>query len=123
MELNKLSKNLEMNHLEFKKLTVFTITDFNDYTSSGVALKNILHKTTGNVNAISIDKGEQLTEKLSRFDHFIHIIEGKAEIWVDGQIYNLNSGQCIIIPANSKNTIKANEKFKMISTIIKSGYE
>ena len=112
-----------MNHLEFKKLTVFTITDFNDYTSSGVALKNILHKTTGNVNAISIDKGEQLTEKLSRFDHFIHIIEGKAEIWVDGQIYNLNSGQCIIIPANSKNTIKAIEKFKMISTIIKSGYE
>lgn len=112
-----------MNNPEFKKLTVFAIAGLNDYVPNGVVLKNILNKITGNVNAISIDKGEQLTEKLSRFDHFIQIIEGKAEILVDDQTYHLNSGQCIIIPANSKNTIKANEKFKMISTIIKSGYE
>ncbi|MEO5790275.1 MAG: cupin domain-containing protein [Gelidibacter sp.] len=112
-----------MKDLEFKKLKVFGILDINDYAPNSVVMKNIIKKASGNVNVISIDKGEQLTEKLSRFDHFIQIVEGKAEILVDDKTYNLNSGQCIIIPANSKNTIKANEKFKMISTIIKSGYE
>ena len=112
-----------MNHPEFKKLKIFDIVDMNDYVAHGVVLKNILNKATGNINVISIDQGEELTEKLSRFDHFIQIIEGKAEILLNEHSYTLNPGQCIIIPANSKNTIKANEKFKMISTIIKSGYE
>jgi hypothetical protein len=35
----------------------------------------------------------------------------------------LDTGQSIIIPAHTRNIIKANERFKMISTIIKSGYE
>jgi hypothetical protein len=35
----------------------------------------------------------------------------------------LCTGQSIIIPAHRPNIIKANERFKMISTIIKSGYE
>lgn len=112
-----------MKNPEFKKLKVFGILDTNDYAPNGVIMKNIIKKASGNVNVISIDQGEELTEKLSRFDHFIQIIEGKAEILVNDKSYTLNSGQCIIIPANSKNTIKANEKFKMISTIIKSGYE
>lgn len=112
-----------MKNPEFKKLKVFGIVDLNDYAPNGVIMKNIIKKDSGNVNVISVDKGEQLAERLSRFDHFIQIIEGKAEILVNDGTYTLNSGQCIIIPANSQTTIKANEKFKMISTIIKSGYE
>ena len=112
-----------MDQPEFEKLKVYNVVEINDYAPNGVVLKTILNKSTGDVNAISVDKGEQLTEKLSRFDHFIQIIEGKAEISVDDVIYPMHTGQGMIIPANSKNKIKANEKFKMISTIIKSGYE
>ena len=35
----------------------------------------------------------------------------------------LQTGQAIILPAYTSNIVKANERFKMISTIIKSGYE
>lgn len=35
----------------------------------------------------------------------------------------LNIGDSIIIPTNQKHIIKANVRFKTISTIIKSGYE
>ncbi len=112
-----------MKNSEIKKLKVFNVVEVNDYAPNDVVMKNIIKKDSGNVKVISIDQGEQLTEKLSRFDHFIQIIEGKAEILVNDKMYILNSGQCIIIPANSNNTIKAKEKFKMISTIIKSGYE
>lgn len=83
----------------------------------------IIKKTTGNICAVSFDSGEALTEKLSPFDTFIQIIEGNAEILIDGESSLLSTGQSIIIPANIRNTIKANERFKMISTIIKSGYE
>jgi hypothetical protein len=35
----------------------------------------------------------------------------------------LETGQSIIIPAQARNTLKANVRFKMLSTVIKSGYE
>jgi quercetin dioxygenase-like cupin family protein len=46
-----------------------------------------------------------------------------AEIIIDEQSTQLETGQVMIIPAHSANKVKANERFKMLSTIIKSGYE
>jgi quercetin dioxygenase-like cupin family protein len=64
-----------------------------------------------------------LTEKISPFDTFVQIIDGKAEIVIDGISSFLVTGKSIIIPAHVSNTVKANERFKMISNVIKSGYE
>lgn len=108
---------------EFEKSKIFVIDKICDYVPHEVVTKTILKKATGNVDAVSIDIGEQISEELSRFDHLIQIVEGKAEVSIDGISYRLNSGESIIIPSHSKTTIKANERFKMISTRIKSGYE
>ena len=72
---------------------------------------------------MSFDSGEGLSEKKSPFDTFVQIIEGKADIVIDKISNILQTGQGIIIPAHSSNLIKPNGRFKMISTIIKSGYE
>ncbi|MBO3099010.1 cupin domain-containing protein [Gelidibacter sp. DF109] len=112
-----------MDTADFEKSKIFTVVDLDHYVPNGIVMKTILKRPTGNVSAVFIDRGEQITEKLSRFDHFIQIIEGQAEVQIDDNLFSLISGESIIIPAHSKNTIKANERFKMISTIIKSGYE
>jgi len=72
---------------------------------------------------MSFDTGEGLTEKTSPFDTYVQIIEGIAELFIDGNSVILETGQSIIIPANKSNRIKANGRFKLIQTIIKSGYE
>ena len=72
---------------------------------------------------MAIDTGEALTEKSSPFDTFIQVIEGVAEVIINDISNTLLTGQAIIIPAHATNTVRANERFKMISTIIKSGYE
>ncbi|MBL0744576.1 cupin domain-containing protein [Chryseolinea lacunae] len=82
-----------------------------------------MKKTTGNVSVVSFDSGEALTEKSSAFDTFIQVIDGTAQILIDGVSNSLEVGQSIIIPAHSRNSITANVRFKMISTVIKSGYE
>jgi hypothetical protein len=79
---------------------------------NSVESKTIIKKSTGNISIMSFDSGEGLTEKISPFDTFAQIIDGNTE-----------SGQGIIIPAHLPNLIKANGRFRMISTIIKNGYE
>jgi quercetin dioxygenase-like cupin family protein len=112
-----------MENTEVEKSEVFIIVEIIEYVPNAVVIKTIIKKTTGNVSAVSFDSGENLTEKISPFDTFIQIIEGRAEIVIDDISKTLETGQSIIIPAHTKNSIKANERFKMISTIIKSGYE
>lgn len=115
--------NHHVENQDLEKAKAFIIVEILEYVPNAVLIKTIIRKTTGNVTAVSFDSGEAITEKTSPFDTFIQIIEGKAEILIDGQSSVLETGQSIIIPAHSRNTIKANERFKMISTIIKSGYE
>lgn len=112
-----------MDYIEVEKSKAFIIVEIIEYVPNSVVIKTIIKKTTGNVSAVSFDTGEALTEKLSPFDTFIQVIDGKAEILIEETSNLLAIGQSIIIPANTRNTIKANERFKMISTIIKSGYE
>ncbi|MBK6947995.1 MAG: cupin domain-containing protein [Haliscomenobacter sp.] len=112
-----------MNNQEHEKSKIFIIVEIIEYVPNSVVIKTIIKKTTGNVSAVSFDSGETLTEKISPFDTFIQVIDGKAEVVIDDKSNLLETGDSIIIPAHTRNTIKANERFKMISTVIKSGYE
>ncbi|HZK07781.1 MAG TPA: cupin domain-containing protein [Bacteroidales bacterium] len=116
-------KVLRRKELEHEKSKSFIIVEIIEYVPNSVVIKTIIKKTTGNVTVSSFDTGEALTEKTSPFDTFIQVIDGKAEIVIDGNFNLLNTGESIIIPAHSRNIIKASERFKMISTIIKSGYD
>lgn len=109
--------------LEFEKSKALIIVEIIEYVPDSVVIKTIIKKSTGNISAVSFDTGEKLEDKTSPFDTFIQIIDGKAEIIIDEESNLLDCGQSIIIPAHSKNSIKANDRFKMISTVIKSGYE
>jgi len=112
-----------MSNQEQEKAKVFIIVEIIEYVPNSVVIKTIIKKTTGNVSAVSFDSGEAMTEKISPFDTFIQVIEGRAEVVIDDISNLLETGSSIIIPAHTRNTIKANERFKMISTVIKSGYE
>jgi len=108
---------------EIEKAKAHIVVEIIEYVPNSVVIKSIINKTTGSISAVSFDIGEALTKKIIPFDTFVQIIEGKAEIVIDGISNLLAAGQSIIIPAHASNIVRANERFKMISTIIKSGYE
>ncbi len=112
-----------MENTEVEKGRAHIVVEIIEYVPNAVVSKTIIRKSTGNISVVAVDTGEELIEKVSPFDTFAQIIDGKAEIIIDGKSNLLETGQAIIIPAHTPNTIKANEQFKMILTIIKSGYE
>ena len=108
---------------EILKSIPHIIVEIIEYVDNSVVIKTILKKSTGDVGLMSFDAGEGLAEKISPFDTFVQIIEGKAEIFIDKRSNILLTGQGIVIPAHRSSSIKPNGRFKMISTVIKSGYE
>jgi len=109
--------------IELIKSDAHIIVEIIEYVPNSVVSKTIIKKITGNVTVTSFDAGEELAEKISPFDTYIQIIDGAAELVIDDKKYRLTLVEGIIIPAHAKHNFNANEQFKMISTIIKSGYE
>jgi quercetin dioxygenase-like cupin family protein len=112
-----------MQTTEIEKSKSHILIEIIEYVPNSVVTKTIIRKTTGNVSIVAIDIGEALAEKISPFDTFIQVIEGTAVIIIDNLQNTLETGEAIIIPAHVPNIVKANKRFKMISTVIKSGYE
>ncbi len=112
-----------MHDTEIEKSKKQILIEIIDYTSNAIASKTITRKTTGNVRVTAFDNGMMLPEAFSAFDMFVQIIEGDAEILIDKHSILLKTGEIIIVPAHTSYIIKANKRFKMISTVIKSGYE
>jgi quercetin dioxygenase-like cupin family protein len=108
---------------EIEKSKGFISVEIIEYIPNSVVTKTILRKSTGNISVISVDSGEGLTEKTTPFDTFVQIIDGQAEIVITGVSNLLLTGQSIVIPAHAAHFISPNGRFKMILTVIKSGYE
>ena len=102
---------------------VHIVVEIIEYMPNAVVSKTIIKKSSGNVTVSSFDAGEELDEKISPFDNYIQIIDGTAELTINDKKFKIRLGEGIIIPAHSKHIFNANEQFKMISTVIKSGYE
>ena len=119
----KIKSIVKPDNAEIQKSQSYIVVEIIEYVPNSVVSKTIIKKSTGNVTVMSFDKGEGLSEKISPFDTFVQVIEGKADIVIDKKSHILNAGQGIIVPAHSSNLIKPNGRFKMISTVIKSGYE
>lgn len=113
----------KVDNVELEKGKSHIVVEIIEYMPNAVVSKTIIKKLSGNVTVSSLDAGEELAEKISPFDTYIQIIDGAAELTIDQKKMKLKLGDGIIIPAHSRHRFNANEQFKMIATVIKSGYE
>lgn len=116
-------ESLPNNDGELEKGKSLIIVELKEYEHNSVVSKSIMKKTTGSITALSFASGEGLNEKTSPFDSYAQIIDGSAIIEVDGKETKLETGEGIIIPAHKPSLIKPNGRFKLLLTVIKSGYE
>ena len=108
---------------EIEKGIGFRVVETIGYGPNSIESRILMKKVTGTVSIFSVELGITLPERTSPFDTLIQVIDGAAEVMIETQRTRVEVGQAIIIPAHARNSITANVRFKMISTIIKSGYE
>ena len=112
-----------MKNEEIEKSKSHIVVEIIEYVPNSVVTRTIFKKITGNVTVSSFALGEEMSEKTSPFDTYIQIIDGSAEITINDKKIMVSLGEGIIIPANTRHQYNANQQFKMIATVIKSGYE
>ncbi len=109
-----------MGQNEFEKGMKFSFEKSISYADKAVVSKHILKKKTGNISLFAFDKGEGLSEHTTPFDALVMIVDGTAEINIDGTSHVLQTGDSIVMPANIPHALHAVEKFKMVLSMIRS---
>ncbi len=109
-----------MANSEFEKGKKFSYANSISYAENAVVSKQVLKKKTGNISLFAFDKGEGLSEHTTPYDAVASIVDGKAEISIDGVSNILEAGESITMPAGIPHALRAVERFKMVLTMIKS---
>lgn len=95
------------------------LTEAIDYQVSSIVSKQIIKKPNGNVTLFALDKGESIAEHTSPHEALVQILEGKMVVTIGGQPYTLVEGDSILLPPNISHGLVAEEKTKMLLTMIK----
>ncbi len=103
----------------YEKAKVIALEHSIEYTQGGVISKQVTKNEAGNITLFSFDKGQGLSEHTANFDAFVQVLDGEAEIRIDGVPHLLKKGDCIIMPAKHPHGLQAVERFKMLLTMIR----
>lgn len=103
----------------FKKGAVLHLPSLVEYSEGGIISKQLIKNPAGNITLFSFDKGEGLSEHRAPFDALVQILEGSANMIVNGQEFTMKAGESIVFPANAPHALTAIERFKMLLTMIK----
>jgi len=88
------------------------------YQDGAVVSRTIVIRKNGTITLFAFDAGEGLSEHTAPFDAVVQVLEGKVEITISDERFQLGQGQMIIMPANQPHALNALTKFKMILTMI-----
>ncbi|MDY6207048.1 MAG: cupin domain-containing protein [Prevotella sp.] len=90
-----------------------------DYADGAIVSKEFVHTQGGSLTLFAFDEGQGLSEHSAPFDAIVQIIEGEAEIRIDGQPFHPHAGDMLIMPANHPHSVHAKKRFKMLLTMIR----
>jgi quercetin dioxygenase-like cupin family protein len=103
--------------------TVSRAADMIQYQTGAVVSRVIIKSASGTVTLFAFDEGQELSEHKTPFEALVHLLDGEAEIIIDGAAHQLAAGDIIIMPADHPHAVKAVKRFKMMLTMIKEPRE
>lgn len=89
------------------------------YSPGSIVSKIILKNSCGNVTLFAFDAGQQLSDHAAPYDVLLQILDGSANVVLDGELYTCKEHDVLFMKANAVHSVSAREPFKMMLTMIK----
>ena len=91
-----------------------------NYQTGSIVSQEISRKKVGTVTLFAFDKAQGLSEHTAPFDALVYILEGIADINIDGKVQRSEAGELVTMPANTPHALTAVTAFKMLLVMIRS---
>jgi quercetin dioxygenase-like cupin family protein len=112
--MEKLIKNLV--HAE-----PFAVAEQISYESGKVVSLTLAQRPGVAMTLFAFDAGEGISTHAAPGDAMAFVLEGEAQITVDGVAHKVTGGNAIVMPCGIPHAVKAVTPFKMLLTVVKEG--
>ena len=95
-----------------ENIKVEKLSSMIDFQEDSVVSRTLIDKEAGTITLFAFDDGEGLSEHTAPYDALVQILDGEAVVEISGEIYNLEAGEMIIMPANDPHALRAEKKIQ-----------
>lgn len=96
------------------------LADLVSYQEGAIVSRTLLERKTGTVTLFAFDEGQRLSEHTTPYDALVYVLDGVAEIIVEGKAHTLSTGEVLRLPANRPHAVRAVERCKMLLIMVRS---
>ncbi len=86
-----------------------------------VVSRSLIQTEAGSVTLFAFAAGEALSEHTAPYDALILLLEGEAEVTLDGVPHRMTAGEAFLLPAGRPHALRAVSAFKMLLVMIRQG--
>ena len=102
------------------KATPIRLAEHVDYSEGAIVSRTLLDRKAGTLTLFAFDRGQGLSEHTAPFDAVVQVLDGEALLVIGGEEVRTRSGEMVIMPAHVPHSVRAEKRFKMLLTMIRS---
>jgi quercetin dioxygenase-like cupin family protein len=100
--------------------SVCKLADLATHSDDSIVSRTLMNPQSGSLTLFAFDAGQHLSEHTCPYEALAQVIEGTAEIVIDGTPHEVSSGEVLLMPANVPHAVNARKRFKMLLTMFKT---
>jgi len=98
--------------------TVHKLEELVTYQEGTVVSRTLAQGKTLSITLFAFDRGEEISSHTAPGDALVVLLDGQAEITIGDEVFQVNKGETIVMPALVPHALKAIERFKMLLIIV-----
>lgn len=98
---------------------VLVLKELVKYDENKVVSLTLSQNDAISITVFAFAQGEGLSTHTAPGDALVNVLDGEAEITINGVLHFLKAGECIVMPAGIPHSLEAKKAFKMLLTIVK----
>jgi len=104
-------KNIELQ-------TVLNLAELVAYQPGQIVSRTLAQNKAHSLTLFSFDQGEEISTHKSGGDAMVIVLDGTGQITIEDEVFLVNKGETIVMPANKPHSVYGAEKFKMLLIVI-----
>lgn len=97
----------------------FRIAGLLDYQAGAIVSRTLIDEESGTVTVFAFDETQRLSEHSAPHEAVLQVVDGTAEVAIDGEPHRVEAGEAIVLPADVPHAVDAVTRFKMLLTMIR----
>jgi len=98
---------------------VFEFADLIDYQTGSIVSRTLVDEEAATLTVFALDEGQTISEHSAPYEATLQVLDGTGRVRIEGETYDLETGEVIVFPATVPHAVEAPSRFRMLLTMIR----